>query len=200
MTAADWIAVAIPCATIALAVFATYAGPLGAYLAERTHNERWNAIAVAAGRIAADISQQLAAVPAGQSVALTKAMLISNAVTELKAVYGGPAGKIALTGATDPQLVALVSREVAKLPPKVLATVDAAVGVPAAPADAPPIVADAPPVAAPAAWTTTPLPTQYTFAPPSGAAAMSAGPAPSSPRPDALATLPIPVTTPGSPA
>jgi hypothetical protein len=126
-----------------LAAFATYAGPLGKFLTVHTHNAQLGRIVGMAGRIAGEISDTLATLPAGASTADIKAKLLASGVAEIK---GEMDGSVAAIGMSNPQLLTMITREMAKLPPKASASVlgeavTAAVTVAADPA---PAVAPAP--------------------------------------------------------
>jgi hypothetical protein len=159
MTLSDWIAIAVPLVTIGLAAFATYAGPLGVYLAQRTHNEQLGRVVAACGRIAAEISENLAALPAGANTDSIRKALIQGGVSELNSEF---AGSIKAVGGTDPKLTTMITREMLKLPTKVTASVlgqavTAAVTVDAS-TDAAPVAADPPPAEAPAKAAPVPVP------------------------------------------
>ena len=120
MTPVDWLGLGLVVATIALSAFATYAGPLGKFLVEKTHNEQLGRIVSAAGRIAAQIADVLAHVPAGQNAVEIKAELLAGGVAKLRGEFADSAAAV---GATDPKLLGIITGELAKLPPKVSAMV-----------------------------------------------------------------------------
>ena len=112
MTISDWIAVGVPTAAFVLAMFSTYAGPLGNYLAVRTHNARLVRITNAAGRIAAGIAETLAAQPPGISAKKLREQLINSGVDQIKKEF---AESVAATGGTDAKVQKILSDEVSKL-------------------------------------------------------------------------------------
>jgi hypothetical protein len=120
MTVSDWAAIGVPCVTVALAAFATYAGPLGNYLAVKTHNERLGRITAAAGRYAAQASQVLASLPPNASMAAAKAAVLADATNRLRTTFAESAAAI---GATDLDLVGIIQGEFDKLPPRIAGVV-----------------------------------------------------------------------------
>lgn len=125
MSAVDWLA---PLATVGLAVFGTYAGPLGTFLAEKTHNERLGRIVGAAGRLAGDTADALSKLPAGSNLDAVKAQMFGSAVAQIKTEF---ARSVKGVGGDDTKLLNIVQGEFNKLPPRV-AGLAAGVVVPAA--------------------------------------------------------------------
>jgi hypothetical protein len=128
MTPADWAAIGVPTVTVALAAFATYAGPLGKYLAVKTHNERLERITAAAGRYAAQASQVLASLPPNSSMAGAKTAVLADATNRLRVTFAESAAAI---GASDLDLVGIIQGEFDKLPPRIAGVVGNSI-VPAA--------------------------------------------------------------------
>ena len=144
MTAELWIVAGLPIVAAALGVFATYAGPLGAYLKERTHNAQLERIVNAAGRLAAGVADTLRAQPAGVDLASLREALLRSATSTIKAEFVGSIEKL---GASTDAVKGIVTNELAKIPGvnSVGAVVvpDAATAAPTEPVAPPPVAAPA---------------------------------------------------------
>lgn len=128
MNVSDWLAVGIPCATIALAAYSAYAGPIAKFVVAKTHNEHLGRIASAMGRYAAVASDELATLPAGVSLADAKAKIVADMVAQSKVEF---AQSIAAIGATDPNLASIAAGELAKIPTKYVTAVVNTINAPA---------------------------------------------------------------------
>lgn len=115
MNVSDWLAIGIPCATILLAAYSAYAGPIAKFVVAKTHNEHLGRIASAMGRYAAVASDELSQLPAGVSLADAKAKIVADMVAQSKVEF---AQSIAAIGATDPNLASIAAGELAKIPAK----------------------------------------------------------------------------------
>jgi hypothetical protein len=111
-TASILTSVALPAATAAAGLFSYACYQAAAYLSAKTKNEFISRVVGAAGRVAGDISDKLAALPPGSNYQQIRDTAVQIGVADVKARVGDAVKK---TGVDDASLAGVISGELGKL-------------------------------------------------------------------------------------